>query len=221
MYAYLFGFAGIPKVLELVSVGNLRPVRVQRKLLLEKETSARHERLLLIDGNVDVDGGERVEQRRTVGRAQLLQFVRDPRQLRLLVRGEDDLLLFEFRAERLELRLAHDLRGVAGRLLARRSLRQLVVVQLRRRVLDVELVEHPDELGVVELAQVAQVPFARVYALDQLRLADLVLWGTSQNVITVTVIETSIEVKSPVSRFEFTDESSVYWPIIGLGTRKC
>ena len=25
----------------------------------------------------------------------------------------------------------------------------------------------------------------------------------------------------PVSRFEFTDESSVYWPIIGLGTREC
>ena len=24
----------------------------------------------------------------------------------------------------------------------------------------------------------------------------------------------------PVTRFEFTDESSVYWPIIGLGTRK-
>ena len=197
MYAYLFGFAGIPKVLELVSVGNLRSVRVQGKLLLEKETSARHERLLLINGNVDVDGGERVEQRRTVGRAQLLQLVRDPRQLRLLVRGEDDLLLFEFRAERLELRLAHDLRGVAGRLLARGSLRQLVVVQLRRRVLDVELVEHPDELGVVEFAQVAQVPLARVYALHQLRLAHLVLRGTSQNVIIVIVIGTSIEVKSP------------------------
>ena len=25
----------------------------------------------------------------------------------------------------------------------------------------------------------------------------------------------------PVSRFQFTDESSVYWPIIGLGTRNC
>ena len=25
----------------------------------------------------------------------------------------------------------------------------------------------------------------------------------------------------PVSRFEFTDESSVNWPIIGLGTREC
>ena len=25
----------------------------------------------------------------------------------------------------------------------------------------------------------------------------------------------------PVSRIEFVPESSVYWPIIGLGTRKC
>ena len=25
----------------------------------------------------------------------------------------------------------------------------------------------------------------------------------------------------PVSRFKFTDESSVYWSIIGLGNRKC
>ena len=25
----------------------------------------------------------------------------------------------------------------------------------------------------------------------------------------------------PVSRFEFTDESSAYWPIIGLGPRDC
>ena len=37
---------------------------------------------------------------------------------------------------------------------------------------------------------------------------------------TSATIESS-ESDAPVSRFEFTDDSSVYWPIIGLGTRKC
>ena len=158
-------------------------MRVQLELLLQQESPSTDERLLLVDGNVDVYGGKRVEQRDTLRSPQLLQFVGDPREFFLFVFGKHDLLLLELLPEGLQLRLAHGLGGVAGRLLACRPLRQLAVVLRLRRVLYVELVEDPDELGVVQLTQVAQVSRPRLDALDQLRLAHLVLRQNTVNYI--------------------------------------